>query len=654
MQKLTLFSLLAILFCVVARAQEPDYRFGKVSLDELRMEHYDKGPDAEAVYLNEENYLSYDISSTVSLVKEYRARIKVLKPEGVEQGNVSIAYYDYPTMRENITGIEAVAYNLVDGKIVKTALKRQYLFTEEVSKFGRLIKFSIPEVRAGTVIEYKYRLTSANLTLIPSFVFQHDIPVIRSRMEAAIPEFFRFNLDTRGYVRIDVTQGTFSRMLGSGDDGINYTINEIKAAGTDIPALKSEPFVWCLNDFRSMIRFELAQVALPFSIVKNYATSWADVNEALAKSPFDTHMRINNPFREEVAAIRSGAGTPVEKARAVLRLVQSKMKWNGVYRLFSDAPRAAVSKGTGSSADINFVLMAALKDAGLDPVPVLLSPRHLGRLSYTHPTIDGINAFVVRIADGEGYAYLDGTDPNSDVNLLPVELSVDRARVYGLKGDTGWINLTELSHNKVSISMILRIQEDGTLTGRVIEQYVNQPAMRISKMYTEAKSREEYVETREKDDGIRIEGLEIAGTGTARVSQSFNMTCQLDASDEYIYINSTVIPFMSTNELNAESRALPIEFVQPIAYDIRCSLEIPAGYAIEELPKNIQMTACENGVSCLYIAQHASNFLQFNFRFQQPRILFMPTEFEDLNAFFGMVADLSNSRIVIRKNAPQS
>ena len=443
MQKLTLLSLLAIFSCVPLCAQEPDCRFGKVSPEELRMERYDKDPDADAVFLYEDNFLSYQFTSTISLVQEYRARIKILKPGGVGNADVSIYYYDRPTSRESVSGIDAAAYNLVDGKIVKTQLKRQYVFTEEVGKYGRIVKFSIPEVREGTVIEYKYRKVSADITDIPSFVFQHDIPVVRSRMEAEIPEFFSFNYESKGYVSIKVTRSVSSGSLGSGEGRITYNVAGIKAEGADIPALKKEPYVWCLDDFRSMIRFELAQIALPYSMVRNFATSWKAVNEALHKSPFDSHTRIGNPFKDEVAAIKTGEGAPVDKVRAVLRLVQSKMKWNGDYRLFSDGPRAAANKGAGSSADINFVLMAALKDAGFDVVPVLLSPRHLGRLSYTHPTIDGIHAFVLAVggcdaSDTGNCVYVDGTSPYSDVNLLPVVLSVDRARLYGVEGDAGW------------------------------------------------------------------------------------------------------------------------------------------------------------------------------------------------------------------------
>ncbi len=650
MPKLTLLSLLAALVCVPLHAQSPDYRFGKVSADELRMTSYDKDSDADAVYLNEESSLYYQIGNDILITRDYRARIKILKPEGTDQADVSLSYIDNYNIRETVSGIDATAYNLVDGKIVKTPLKKQYVFTEQIDENRKLIKFSIPEVREGTVIEYKYRISSKNITYIPSFRFQHDIPVMRSHMEAAIPEFFRFNISMKGYVQINVNENTSTSTLGSGPNSLSYNIRNITTDATDIPALKREEYVWSLNDFRSTLDFELSQIAFPQSPVKNYTTTWEDVNEALRKSTFDTHCRIGNPYKEEVAAIKAAEGTPEEKIRQVLRLVQSKMKWNEEYRLFSKGPRAAANKGTGSSADINFVLMAALKDAGFEAVPVLLSPRHMGRLSYTHPTIDGINAFIVRVALGGGnYAYLDGTRPNSSLNLLPTALLVDRARIYGVNDGTGWCDLTNLVKNTSVINMILKLNEDNTLTGTFIQQDANQAALAVSTAYTNAKSQEEYVESLEKEHGIQIEDFDIEGVGTNMVVQKYQATVQPSATDEFVYINATIVPFMSTNKLNAQSRTLPIEFPLSIAYSIRCTLELPEGYAVEELPKNINISAYEDGASCRYIRNSSGQYVQFNFQFGLKRILYLPAEFEDLNTFYGMVADLSNSQLVIRK-----
>ena len=652
MKKSLLLTLPALIVCTFLCAQTP--KFGKVTAEELQMTTYDKDPDAAAVILYEDTYLWYQISNQVQLVWDYRTRIKILKTEGTSYADVSIPYITSHNGDETISSLEAVAYNLENGKIVKTPLKKQYIFREQVSDKRKVIKFSIPEVKPGTVIEYRYRRTSDFITYIPSFRFQHDIPVIYSYSEAAIPEFFRFNIDMKGYLRIDLqeTASTDSFPLSNqSTETYTYNVRRLHCEIKDIPALKKEPFIWCLNDFRSMLDFELSQIAMPYSTIENFTTSWESVNSALSKTDFNSHTKIGNPYKNEVAEIVNRGNSPEQTAHDVLKLVQSKMKWNEEYRLFSNGPRAAANKGMGTSADINFVLMAALKDAGFTVVPVLLNPRHEGRLPYTRATINNINAFILMVELGNGKTiYADGTNPNSDLNLLPKELLVDRARIYGVDGTAGWCDLTTIAKGVQTANMILEIGEDGTVKGNVIEDYAGQAAFSVSEQYDEYKTEEEFIASQEKENGIRMEDVKLEGIGTPHVRQNYKLELTPNSTGEFIYLNATILPFLSENELNAQTRLLPVEFPYPITYNIRCSLRIPEGYTVEEMPKSIAMSACDNGISCRYIAQNTGQYIQFSLNFNMKRIIYPATEFPDLNAFYGMVTDLSKSQIVLKRN----
>ena len=55
----------------------------------------------------------------------------------------------------------------------------------------------------------------------------------------------------------------------------------------------------------------------------------------------------------------------------------------------------AIKEGKGSNADLNFVLINMLEDAGVQAFPVVMSSRDNGRLPYTHPSIKALNTFVV-------------------------------------------------------------------------------------------------------------------------------------------------------------------------------------------------------------------------------------------------------------------
>ena len=645
MKKLIL-SLAATLAAVsLLQAQKPDYRFGKVSEEELRMERYDRDPDAEAVVLCEEVRTYYLIGNQFTRMTDYFIRIKVLKAEGKEYADINLPYV---FQRENYANLDAVAYNLVDGKIVKTPLKKQYLFREQVGDEQWMLKFSIPEVREGTVIEYRYRMNSDFVTYIPSVVVQHDIPTVRMKATVEIPEYLRFNVNTKGYLSINMRENTIAGRIAGTD--VPYNVREITTEGRDIPALKKEPFVWNRNEFRSMIDFELSQIAMPFSDVQNFSLTWKDVNEALAETDFNSNIRMGNPFKEETAAIVARNLAPRQTLHELLRLVQSHMKWDGKYRLMSSSPRNAADKGTGNSAEINSVLMAAVKDAGFDVVPLLLNPRSRGRLPLAHPSFDGISTFILRVTLDDGkFAYLDGTDPDSDVDLLPTDLLVDRARIYGVSGDVGWCDLSRLAPGNTHINMTLGFDPELSVHGRITERYTNVPALRCSSAYSDARSEEEYVEALEEEHHIRIDSLTINGLRSAHLTQEFTMTREPETAGDFIYLNATIIPFLTENPFKSPERKYPVEFDNPASYTMQGVLRLPEGYVVEELPRAARFNAFDGDITCFYMAQATNGVIQFNMRFNQKRLIFLPEEYADLQAFYGAVVNICNSRIVLRK-----
>ena len=84
---------------------------------------YEPDSSATAVILCKLTDISYKWGiESFRLVSEYEVKIKVLKPEGTSYADVIIPYYELPNnaMKENIIGLDASAYNLENGKIVRT------------------------------------------------------------------------------------------------------------------------------------------------------------------------------------------------------------------------------------------------------------------------------------------------------------------------------------------------------------------------------------------------------------------------------------------------------------------------------------------------------------------------------------------------------
>lgn len=452
-----------ICLCVNTAAQEYSFKYGKITPDELRMTLYEPEPDAPAVFIYDDTDIHYSFGNSIQLLCYRTVKIKVFKDEGVKWGDVAIDFGNYQLSKEVVSRIDAAAYNLVDGKTVKTQLKRQNIFEEVLDEHTKRLKFSIPEVRAGTVIEYRYLLTSDFIGQIPDVDVQHAIPVVRSTAQISIPEYFTHHIHTRGYLTLPVKK-ELENGGAAGFSGFSYTNTKYICNIDRVPSLRKEPYVWHLDDFRAGLEFEINGLEIPGSLYKSFTRTWADVYESLDRSEFGRYTDIRNPFKDEVAAIVArNADDERRQLHEILKFVQSRIAWDGTYRLTPESsPHAAVDKGRGDSGSINFILAAALRDAGFKPEIILLNPRSAGRLPLTHAT-DRIRTFVLRtkLKSGET-VYLDATDLHSDVNVLPTQLLVDHARLYSPEHPfENWINLSSPAQSVVLSQITARLTEEG-------------------------------------------------------------------------------------------------------------------------------------------------------------------------------------------------
>ena len=138
------------------------YELGKVTLAELEEKEHPVEKDAEAAFLFDigRTFFEFDINKGFKLVTEVTTKIKVYKKEGYSFADISVPIYVGDSEIERVSFSKAITYNLVNGKIEKTKMKSDGEFTEKVNKYWSVVKISLPNVREGSIIEYKYELTS--------------------------------------------------------------------------------------------------------------------------------------------------------------------------------------------------------------------------------------------------------------------------------------------------------------------------------------------------------------------------------------------------------------------------------------------------------------------------------------------------------------
>ena len=188
MKKLIFIIPLFLLTCLQVFSQSipVNKRFGKVSMEEVAMTSYPKDTSAAAVVLYEKAdiMLDMDANGRFVLITDRHVRVKVLKEEGLDWADHSILRYVDTDLRETVSGIDVVTYNLEDGKIKTTKMSKQFVYDEEYSDSYRKTSFYAQDVKVGSVIEMKFRFTSQRYWDVGKIYFQREIPV--NMMESTV------------------------------------------------------------------------------------------------------------------------------------------------------------------------------------------------------------------------------------------------------------------------------------------------------------------------------------------------------------------------------------------------------------------------------------------------------------------------------------
>jgi len=667
MKKTILMSLLFITSAITASAQEFSTRHGKITKDELSMTSYPKDTTATAVtlYKNVEARYAYIYGKFV-IEYYYETKIKILKAEGKEYADVNIPFYNTGKSgdaKETVSRIEAYAYNLEDGKINKTKMEKSYIFEEQLNANLKQIKFSIPSVKAGTVIEYKYNITSELYWQFADMIIQQSIPVMYAKYEVQIPEYFNYNIETRGgeFLNTKEVPGNQSFTV-MGDDhqmsSVNCSSRQLTFTVNDLSALKDEPNVWCAEDFCTKVTFELKGIQFPYSIYQSYTTDWNKIDELLKnENDFGGLLKLKNPFKEEMSAINMKDLSTHDKIRSIYQLLKKKISWNENYHFYGNNIKKAIKEGSGSNADINFILISMLKDAGINAFPIMMSTRDQGRLPLTYPSINKLNTFIVGINDTDStVVFLDGSVKNGDINILPPKLMVDRARIYNVNGKGDWIDLTNVGRNNVNTLIKGSITPEGKVDGEKVTYYFGEYAEQIRTSFKAAKDSTTYIEKKETEDGIAVKGFSFKNINKFSSNVQENLVFNKEAifNDEHIYLNPMIFPHLTKNQFTSETRKLPIEFSYPQTFKLTCVLDIPEGYQVEELPKSVKINLDKDGCSCTYNIKVIDNKIQLLYIFSLTRILYSKEEYATLRNFWGTIVDINNEQIVLKKADPQN
>ncbi|MEO9513363.1 MAG: transglutaminase domain-containing protein [Flavobacteriaceae bacterium] len=634
-------------FCFTQSSAQ-EIKFGNVSKEELLEKEYPNDQSAGAVILFKKKN-TYLLSSVVDnkLITEVHERIKIYKNDGFEYATEEINLFKTRSSEEGVNKIKAVTYNLENDQIVTTELKKDEIFETEASYNYNQVKFTLPNVKAGSIIEFSYKITSPFIWNIDEFRFQYDIPVKRMEAEIRTPKGFNFKQTFKGYYNV------YPKTSTKRDHRIdmNVVINEYVI--NNMPAMKAENYVDNINNYRSGVIYELVSVELP-GYFKSYSQSWADVAKTIGSSDdYKNQLDKTRSFDDEVDAIIGDSATEIDKMKSIFEYIKDNITWNGVDgKYFYYGLKKTLKEKKGNAADINLLLVAMLRYAGINANPVIISTKE--NLIPFFPTIDRLNYVLAYAVIDDKQYFMDATEEFSNLNVLPI-------KDYNWKGiliDNNkkvWKQIDILSPGNSSslYAMNISLNEDGSEEGSCKSRFDKHSALQFRKKYKGQDMDDYLAEKESRYSGIEIDNYEVKNTDTyqGNVNESFNFynDSGADLINDKLYVKPLGFLSMDENPFKSEKREYPIDFGYPIKDMYMVSLNIPEGYKVESIPSPTMVSLPDNlGVFRYSITQvNAKINIAVNLEINKASI--SPTYYPHLKEFFNQIIIKESEQLILGK-----
>jgi transglutaminase-like putative cysteine protease len=661
------FVLFFAFFYSNSNAQE--FKLGKVSVAELEEKEHPKDPGASAAILFKKGEVKFRYSDTngFEVVTVVQTRIKIYKKEGYEWANQEVQYYLDNSYNENVSFSDAYTYNLVNGKIEKTKLKSDGEFIEKINKYVGRKKITMPNVKEGSVIEFEYSIKTGLIGSLRDWYFQSSIPVNYSEYITYIPEYFEYNSNQKGFVLLETAVEKINRKVnyvyvrdykdGTPPIRSNEELNFIEKKTTysikDLPALKEEAFVNNIDNYTSSISHELSMTNYPNSTLKYYSTDWASVVKTInSYDDFGPELNKTGYFEADISKLLTGITAENERIAAIFNYVKNSIKWNK-YKGYScnDGVKTAYKNKIGNTGEINLMLTAMLRFAGLNANPVLISTRDNGIAFF--PSRTAFNSVIAAVETPGGLILLDATEKYSEPNILPLRDLNWVGRLIRKDGTSTEVNLMPKILSREATNMSIVLKTEGSAEGKIRRQLTDYEALEFRKENADT-NKDSYLEKLESSnnnieisDYVRENDLDLSKPIVE--SYSFIDTKSIEIINDKIYISPMLFLAAKENPFKQEVREYPVDFGYPNQSKYNINLEIPQGYVVESMPTSINIATGDDIGTFKLMMVNTDNKIQTTIT-STINTAIVPSDFYPvLKGYYQQMIDKQNEKIVLKK-----
>lgn len=469
----------------MTKAQQPPIKWGKILSADTSMKVYSKDSSASAVVLCD--YGTAEVGPRTEYTRH--VRIKILSDKGLKHAKVEIPFR-YFEHYDVITEFKAHTINISpEGKLIKSKVRARDIDDVSTDRWNKARTFTFRDVKPGSILEYRYTIRSLDLIKLRNWYFQSTIPTLWSEYRVYIsPRFdylvtfqkgmaldtaeqhalanriqwlynndvkkIRRDLSGQKYVLYESPKRTVKVYYGQGES-FTFTMN-------DIPALEPQRGMIALSDYYPVLKVHMyyADGYFPFyyrrilttaredydwynplrpyiHYIRGHVVYWLPtwdeaVENWLSSNLFGERLRAGADTKVLPGSVKDTSGSDLNVARNIFQYVTDNVQWDGTYSMYAYRSLDAVLKRkSGTSGEVNLVLISLLRQAGFKVDPVLIRTLDLGRTENMYPAYGQFNHVIAQVEVGGQTLFLDAAAIRSSFTSLP--WNVNHANGFVLK-----------------------------------------------------------------------------------------------------------------------------------------------------------------------------------------------------------------------------
>lgn len=623
-----------------------------VTNDDLTINTYSKDSTANALVIYEYGN-SYVDPDDFRLKTEIKRKIKILNRDGFSKADISVLLYNNSYRKEKITDIVGTTSNMnANGTVDIQKLDKSQVFTENYNNNYTLVKFTMPDIKEGSVIKYSYTLDTPFMFNYKSWYFQSDIPTLYSEYHASIPANYEYNIKLVGEIPLSVNTSDIEHNCLSTSTGAKSDCFKSVYVMKDIPAFIDERYMTTRENYISKVEYELKVYKGFDGGVDNITKSWKTVDkEFKTEKSIGRQLNKGSLVKDLLSTEITKEKDQLKKAQVILEYVQNNYKWNGENNIFGEVDlKKLVKNKVGRSSEINLLLFNLLNENNIQVLPVLMSTRGNGLPTKIFPVISEFNYIILQATiDGKEY-FLDATSPYLSFGQLPYRCLNQYGRLLDLKEGSYWVDI-KVEENAAASYIVETKIEDDIVKGNLEHKTTGYQSNDLKEVYFKNKSG--YI-TDYQNNNTTFTVLNHDVNTTQKNSSEFLETIEFEIDSEVIgssiYVNPFITTFFDDNPLKLQERTYPIDFGYKDSYTYIYKLAYDANiYEVTELPE-IKKHQLPNGTGTLLmnVSQSDSEIIIY-FKFNFKDAIYNQNYYPYLKAYFSTIIDLQKNSLIILK-----